>query len=50
MLVVLRHMLRVVSPGCQWRERLWGLLDERPSVSLDTMKIPANWRTSLLWR
>jgi hypothetical protein len=37
MLVVLRHMLLVASPGCQWRERLWALLDAHRAVSLDAM-------------
>ena len=50
MLVVLRHMLRVASPGCQWRERLWALLDAHASVSLEAMKIPADWRGRNLWR
>lgn len=50
MLVVLRHMLQVASPGCQWRERLWELLDAHPTVPLDAMKIPADWRGRSLWR
>ncbi|HQY55799.1 MAG TPA: Abi family protein, partial [Dokdonella sp.] len=50
MLVVLRHMLRVASPGCQWRQRLWVLLDTHPEVPLDAMKIPADWRGRNLWR
>lgn len=50
MLVVLRHMLLVASPGCQWRERLWALLDTHPAVPLDAMKIPVDWRGRHLWR
>jgi abortive infection bacteriophage resistance protein len=50
MLVVLRHMLRVVSPGCGWRERVWVLLDSHPAVPLDAMSIPTEWRTFELWR
>lgn len=50
MLVVTRHMLRLASPGCQWRERLWQLLDEHPTVPLDAMRIPADWRGRALWR
>lgn len=50
MLVVLRHMLRVVSPGCQWRERLWKLLDAHPSLPMGAMMIPTDWRGRSLWR
>lgn len=50
MLVVLRHMLVVTSPRCNWRERLWKLLDAHPAVPLDAMRIPADWRTRHLWR
>lgn len=50
MLVVLRHMLLVTSPGCQWRERLWALLDAHPAVPLEAMKVPADWRNHQLWR
>lgn len=50
MLVVLRHMLRVTSPGCRWRERLWELLDAHPTVPMDAMKIPPDWRSRGLWR
>jgi len=49
-LTVLRHMLGVVSPNCQWRDRLFLLLDQHPTVSLDAMRFPASWRTLALWR
>lgn len=48
-LVILRHMLRVVSPQCMWRDRLFALFDAHPAVSLDAMGIPADWRTTPLW-
>ena len=50
MLVVLRHMLLVVSPGCRWRERLQDLLKTHPGVPLDSMKIPGDWMSRRLWR
>lgn len=49
-LAMLRHLLGIVSPNCQWRDRLFLLLDQHPAVSLDAMKFPANWRTLALWR
>lgn len=49
-LVVLRHMLRVVSPNCEWRDRLFGLLDRHAAVPLDAMRFPDNWRALALWR
>lgn len=49
-LVVLRHMLQVVSPRCHWRTRLFALFDEHPSVPLNAMHIPADWRAHPIWR
>lgn len=44
-LVILRHMLRIVAPKCNWRTRLFELFDAHPAVSLDAMGIPGDWRT-----
>lgn len=50
MLVVLRHMLGVASPGCLWRERLLTLLDEHPAVPREAMGFPEDWQCRPLWR
>jgi len=50
MLVLLRHMLRVVSPQCGWRERLFDLFDAHPDVPLTGMGIPGDWRDRAVWR
>ena len=49
-LVVLRHLLRIVSPGSLWRERLFELLHAHPDVSLDPMKFAPEWQQKSLWR
>lgn len=49
-MVVLQHMLKVVSPRCQWRTRIFELFDMHPSVPLDAMKFPSDWRSKALWR
>lgn len=49
-LVVLQHMLRVVSPHCHWRERLFGLLAEHPNAPLEAMKFSVDWQRLALWR
>lgn len=50
MLVVLQHMLKVVSPHCHWRDRLFLLFDEHPGVPLAPMQVPPEWRTRAIWR
>jgi len=49
-LVVLRHMLRVVSPRSHWHERLFDLLEQHPNVPLEDMKFVPDWRNKVLWR
>ncbi len=49
-IAILRHMLKVVAPNCQWRARLFALLDAHPNVSLVAMGFPPNWRALALWR
>ncbi|PKM16719.1 MAG: hypothetical protein CVV12_01190 [Gammaproteobacteria bacterium HGW-Gammaproteobacteria-2] len=49
-LVVLQHMLKVVSPRCHWRDRLFELFDMHPNVPLTAMQIPNGWRTKAIWR
>lgn len=47
-LAVLRHMFGIVSPNCQWRDRLLSVLDRHPTVLLDAMRFPAAWQTLAL--
>lgn len=49
-LVVLRHMLTIASPRCHWRDRLFDVFDAHPTVALEPMKIPVDWRSRALWR
>jgi len=49
-LVLLQHMLKVVSPRCHWRDRLFKLFDEHPDVSLAPMQVPPDWRVRAIWR
>jgi len=48
-LVILRHLVKIISPNCMWRDRLFALFDGHPEVSLGAMQIPADWRASPLW-
>lgn len=49
-LVILQHMLKAVSPRCQWRTRLFTLFDQHPSIPLASMQIPDDWRSKAIWR
>lgn len=49
-LVILQHMLKVISPHCHWRDRLFALFDEHPNVPSDPMQVPDDWRTRAVWR
>lgn len=49
-LVISQHMLKSLAPRCQWRERLFALLDAHSQLPLDAMQIPDDWRTRAIWR
>ena len=49
-LIVLQLMLQTVSPRCHWRQRLFDLFDDHPSIPLDAMKFPPRWRELAIWR
>jgi len=48
-LAIVRHCLIVTTPRCQWRERLFALLDNHPEVDLSAMRFPLQWRTIPPW-
>lgn len=47
---LLRHLLRVVSPGSGWDGRLLDLLANHPHVSPRAMGFPTGWEQSPLWK
>lgn len=49
-LVVIETLMRVVSPGSQWAERLVALLDQYPQISRPHMGFPRHWDTESFWR
>ena len=49
-LVVIESLMRVVSPGSQWAERLVTLLDQYPQVSRPHMGFPQHWDSAAFWQ
>lgn len=48
--VMSQHLLRIIAPQCRWRERLFALFDEHPSVNSRAMGFPENWKALPPWR
>lgn len=48
-LTMLAWLMRIISPGSEWRQRIRALLEERPDL-WDDMGIPSGWRDFALWR
>jgi abortive infection bacteriophage resistance protein len=49
-MVILRHILKNVSPNCGWQGRLIRLFDDYPQIPLASMGMPDDWRTRSPWR
>lgn len=50
LLTVCHVWLGQISHTSQWRDRLFALFDEYPSVPLHSMGLPSNWRSHPLWQ
>lgn len=48
-LVMLAWLMRIISPGSEWRRRIRALVDERPELWND-MGFPDGWQEFELWR
>jgi abortive infection bacteriophage resistance protein len=48
-LIIIRHCLLRIAPTCGWRDRLFRLFDEHPTVDLAAIGIPLDWRTKMPW-
>jgi abortive infection bacteriophage resistance protein len=48
-LVIIRHALLHTWPKCKWRDRLFELFAQHPTVDLAAMQIPENWRSIPPW-
>ncbi|MCH8533256.1 MAG: hypothetical protein LAT65_20650 [Saccharospirillum sp.] len=48
-LVMLAHLLRVISPGNHWQNRLTALL-EKHHIETSKMGFPADWRALPIWQ
>jgi abortive infection bacteriophage resistance protein len=49
-LAMLGYILRLMSPGTTWTERLRQLIEESPLVNSSAMGFPPDWRDFSLWR
>lgn len=48
-LTMLYVLQREIAPHSHWRERVFGLFDNFPTVPLSPMGMKSNWRTHPLW-
>lgn len=48
--VVLYDLLKTVSPGSEWNDRLASLLTEHPAIPLRPMGFPEGWQASPFWK
>lgn len=49
MLIVLRTLLIVIAPRCQWCSRVHALIDAHPHVPRRSMGMPDNWQEDAWW-
>lgn len=49
LLLMCRHLLRIISPTSKWHERLEGLFMEYDDVPIKPMGLPPNWRDHPVW-
>jgi abortive infection bacteriophage resistance protein len=49
-LAIVIHILRIVSPGSDWKNRLIDLLNSHPTNDLGAMGFPADWSVRPLWQ
>jgi hypothetical protein len=49
MVTVLKSLVTIIEPGCDWENRLKGLLAEYPRVSRKAMGFPEEWESSPIW-
>lgn len=46
---MIHHLMKVISDGSKWNERLRELINNRPSGSLSDMGFPSNWESEPFW-
>lgn len=49
-LLLLRHLQKIVAPQSHWTDRLRKLLADYPEIPLPSMGFPANWDSCPLWK
>lgn len=49
-LVMLDHLLAIIAPGSEWKQRVIALLDGCSLADPTSMGFPDDWRTRSLWR
>ncbi len=49
-LSICRHLMMHIAPNSQWANRVVELVKKHPSIPLDVMGMPPNWREHSLWR
>lgn len=48
--IMMGYLLRLISPGTSWPERLRQLIEDSPRIDPAAMGFAANWRDLSLWR
>lgn len=46
---ILQHMMAIIADGSQWADRLRTLINERPSIPLNSMGFPEDWEKLPPW-
>ncbi len=49
-IVILLYLLDIISPNHDWRQRFHQLVAAYPSVPLEDMGFPENWRELTIWQ
>jgi abortive infection bacteriophage resistance protein len=49
-LSICRHIMKIIAPNSRWAFRVVELIDNHPSIPLEVMGMPTNWREHALWR
>lgn len=49
-LAMFEYFMEEISPGTRWRQRLFHLFDNNPSVSSKAMGFPVDWQALPIWK
>lgn len=49
-LSICRHLMMHIAPNSQWAKRVVELIEKHPTIPLEVMGMPPDWREHALWR